>query len=132
MEGPVVTNFIRGKCSMNDSITPYLQGWSSAETNNTPVVLLDVQVGANSTRTKNVFYLNSIESPRVVLKRTTRYKLIVNTPGHPFYFSSDASGNQKLTKPMEGGSVLLETSKFPSTFYYQCSNHSMTGRGKLI
>jgi hypothetical protein len=130
MEAPVVTNFIRNKCHINDATLPYLQGWSPAETDNVPIVLIDVQVGADSKRSKNVFYLNSLESPRLVLKRNTKYKLIVNTPGHPFYFYD---GKRQLTSPTERSSQFLDTSKFPATFQYGCSNHSgMNGIGKFM
>lgn len=135
MEAPVVTNFIRNKCHINDATLPYLEGWDNSVRDQTPVVMIDVRVGADCTRTKNVFYLNSIQQPRLILHRRTKYNLIVNTPGHPFYFSSDAGGMNPLTQPSESLNIVLtpeNTVKFPSTFYYHCKLHKgMGGVGNM-
>lgn len=68
------------------------------------------------------------------------YTFAIDTPNHPFYFTTNDTGAMKpnddpaeMSKPTEIGLVTFKpTSIMPREFYYQCANHpKMGGKVKL-
>ena len=67
------------------------------------------------------------------------YTFSVNTPGHPFYFSTSAVGNNNATEnigvagtPIENGTFTFRVPKnLPQPLYYQCAIHEYMG-GKVV
>lgn len=89
---------------------------------------------------KSSFFINGNSGIILKLIIGKRYKFIIDTPGHPFYFTKSEEGglNDKENviingfKPIEKGEFEVTISQDLKIFsYYQCKNHSYMG-GKLM
>lgn len=83
---------------------------------------------------KHCFYLNGAPGLDLELVVGTQYTFDINTPGHPFYFTSSESGGfedkQVLGNfaPSDKGTVtFLVPDSLPDRFYYQCRIHFYMG-----
>ena len=69
------------------------------------------------------------------LKAGQVYQLNINTPGHPFYFTSSPIGGDGMPSslmgdinPVEYGSLkFIASPNGPRNFYYQCALHPQMG-----
>ncbi len=97
---------------------------------------------------RNCFYINGVEAPRIILQRGVYYRFI-NESDEPFYFTTDSEGGNILTnddgekeaignlskntkgfKGMAKGTIYFMVSDdLPDQFYYQSSNEKNMGSG---
>ena len=81
------------------------------------------------------YTINGNQGATLELIRGTKYVFDVNTPGHPFYISTDDTGvgagevTNGVTGSMTTNGTLSFTpnSSHPDTLYYQCSVHPKMG-----
>lgn len=81
------------------------------------------------------YTINGTEALTLTLKRGTTYVFSINTPTHPFYISSDDSGEGagEITSGVTGSMTENGTLRFtpnsthPDLLYYQCAVHSKMG-----
>ena len=83
---------------------------------------------------KKGYVINGKQGPTLLLKLGETYQFNINTPGHPFYFTTSDTGalNSKdsgaLSEPTESGTLNFTIhDDFPSEFYYQCDYHLKMG-----
>ena len=86
---------------------------------------------------KKGYVINGKQGPTLFLKMGETYQFKINTPNHPFYFTTSDTGamNGKddgaLSEPLESGTLSFTMQDdFPSEFYYQCDYHPKMG-GKV-
>jgi hypothetical protein len=86
------------------------------------------------------FVIGDIENSVIHVKRGETYDFMINSPGHPFYFTkSDVGGPQDISgtlmnglKPQDNGPLdWTVPMNAPVEFYYQCRDNQMMG-GKVI
>lgn len=79
------------------------------------------------------YYLNDVPGAKLTLVAGQTYQFIINTPGHPFYFTTSEKGgadDEGLSgfEPTENGTVNFTVpSTYPDSFYYQCHIHDYMG-----
>ena len=81
------------------------------------------------------YTVNGSEGVTLDLIRGTKYVFDINTPSHPFYISTDATGvgvgelTNGVTGSMTQNGTLTFTpnSSHPNMLYYQCSVHPKMG-----
>lgn len=94
---------------------------------------------------KYCYYIDEVPGQLLDLIPDTEYIFNINTPGHPFYFTTSESGLQPGSSersiggseddnilegfpPTDKGSVYFVMKKsYPDKFYYQCKIHSYMG-----
>ena len=86
---------------------------------------------------KLAYTFNGEEGKTLNLVRGKRYTFNINTPGHPFYFTTDSRGGngdyQSLMNKdaIDNGIITFDvTDDLPTSFYYQCQRHPKMG-GKV-
>ncbi len=83
------------------------------------------------------YYINNIPGQKLELVPGTEYIFMINTPGHPFYFTQSESGGSEDSnilafQPIDQGIVhFTMLGSYPQSFYYQCKIHSYMG-GPII
>ncbi len=83
------------------------------------------------------FVVNGTEGEELTLTRGTSYTFSIDTPGHPFYISTDATGGPgapgEVTdgvsdSQVESGTLVFTPSDaHPELLYYQCALHPNMG-----
>lgn len=80
------------------------------------------------------FIINGKSGAPLYLKRGKSYTFNINTPGHPFYFttsetggSGEPHGNLNGNPVMKGKMTLTVNNNLTSKFYYQCMLHPKMG-----
>lgn len=95
-------------------------------------------------RCSNMGYvIDGVNGPILELIRGESYEFHIDSPGHPFYFTSDPVGgmgpadslsliSQNLVTDKGSWSITIDDT-FPYNFYYQCQAHPrMGGPVKII
>jgi hypothetical protein len=83
------------------------------------------------------YVINGTQGSTLNLKPNQQYIFNVNTPGHPFYFTTSEFGGATFpgripnTPSTEQGTIILDTTNLPPEFYYQCGIHPYMG-GKIV
>lgn len=82
------------------------------------------------------YIVDGVRDHRLYLTAGETYKFIINTPGHPFYITSDPFGGSKdpaskdpEVKKVEVGELLYTPKQedVGKSLYYQCSIHPKMG-----
>jgi len=90
---------------------------------------------------KQAFTFDNEKNKTLKLVRGNTYTFNVDTPTHPFYFTSSSVGSSKDTTTLMGpnehrtdhGTVSFTVrDDLPSNFYYQCGNHSYMGGPVIV
>jgi hypothetical protein len=83
---------------------------------------------------KYCFYIDGIPGRELDLVIGTKYHFKINTPGHPFYFTTSESGGFEdkkilpLFTPTDKGEIdFIMPESYPKNFYYQCKIHPYMG-----
>ena len=88
------------------------------------------------------YYIDNLPGETLKLSRGSVYKFKINTPGNPFYFTTDKQGGAgyPLLSLMDDQDQIIETgtltwrvpSYVPSHFYYQSITNSYVGGNVII
>ncbi len=87
------------------------------------------------------YVIDGISGGTLELSVGNTYRFDIDTPGHPFYLTTDPVGGAGAPGSLMGGKAPIDKgifvftvpNDFPSSAYYQCAVHqSMGGRVKLI
>lgn len=91
---------------------------------------------------KMAFAFNGNEGMTLKLVKSRTYIFDVDSPGHPFYFTTDSKGGNgnkgslmgENESPTDKGLVKFHVrSDLPKTFYYQCQRHpGMGGKVEIV
>lgn len=104
-------------------------------------IIITVTVGLKPTDhpfynrgSKYCYYINGIPGKELDLIPDQEYVFSINTPGHPFYFTTSESGGSEDQNILEnfsptdkGKVVFIMKNTYPNNFYYQCKIHSYMG-----
>lgn len=83
---------------------------------------------------KHCYYIDGIPGKKLELASGTTYTFVIESPGHPFYFTNSDSGGSEDNDILEGfpptdrGTVVfIMPASYPTNFYYQCKIHAYMG-----
>lgn len=83
---------------------------------------------------KQCYYINGVAGAPLNLVAEKEYTFIIDTLGHPFYFTTSESGGSEDNNGLSGfpptdrGTVKFTIpSSYPSYFYYNCHVHTYMG-----
>lgn len=83
---------------------------------------------------KQCFYINGVAGAKLKLTPGKQYTFAIDTPGHPFYFTTSERGgsedeNEILGFPPTDKGIVAFTmpDEHPNAFYYQCRIHAYMG-----
>lgn len=83
---------------------------------------------------KQCYYINGVAGAPLNLVAEKEYTFIIDTLGHPFYFTTSESGGSEDNNGLSGfpstdrGTVKFTIpSSYPNYFYYQCHIHTYMG-----
>lgn len=83
---------------------------------------------------KQCYYIDGVPGATLNLTVGQSYRFTIDTPGHPFYFTTSEEGGSNDDnalsgfQPTEKGTVNFTVPEsYPTTFYYQCGIHSYMG-----
>ena len=83
----------------------------------------------------SVYTVNGVKKPRILLEVGKTYTFEIDTPGHPFYITTDATGGHNnlkgslIDEAVEKGTVKFTPNKEQrgTKLYYQCNFHKTMG-----
>lgn len=136
----ISTSFIQGQSQPSCATQVYDGGFPDYLTNNPAPTTVYVRVAPSQfDATKQVFWINGLQQPRLVLTVGKKYQFNVVACGHPFYFTTDSTGghgNVGNVSPVVPSDYYVFTytidKNLPENFYYQCSLHPGMGGQVLI